>query len=95
VRRTVAYRRHGPPADVPDLSPDSVALIAALKRIPEAQRRAIVLYHLVGLTVEQVAAEVGVPAGTIKARLSRGRTALAGLLGETKDEQTTGEARYA
>lgn len=95
VRRTVAHRRHGPPADVPDLSPDSVALIAALRRIPEAQRRAIVLYHLAGLTVEQVAAEVGVPAGTIKARLSRGRTALAGLLGETKDEQTTGEARCA
>ncbi|MFD0630966.1 SigE family RNA polymerase sigma factor [Catenulispora yoronensis] len=72
VRRTVAHRRHGPPADVPDVSPDSVALVAALRRIPEAQRRAIVLHHLAGLTVEQVAAEVGAPVGTVKARLSRG-----------------------
>ncbi|GAA2056397.1 SigE family RNA polymerase sigma factor [Catenulispora yoronensis] len=95
VRRTVAHRRHGPPADVPDVSPDSVALVAALRRIPEAQRRAIVLHHLAGLTVEQVAAEVGAPVGTVKARLSRGRTALAGFLGETADDRMTGEHSYA
>jgi RNA polymerase sigma-70 factor (ECF subfamily) len=97
VRRTVAHRRHGPPADIPDLSPDSVALVAALRQIPEAQRRAIVLYHLAGLSVEQVAAEVGVPAGTVKARLSRGRAALAHLLGESADEEktTNGNHSYA
>jgi RNA polymerase sigma-70 factor (ECF subfamily) len=32
--------------------------------------------------VQQVAAEVGAPEGTIKARLSRGRTALAALLSD-------------
>ncbi|NUR30257.1 MAG: SigE family RNA polymerase sigma factor [Catenulispora sp.] len=85
MRRAVAYRRHGPPADVPDMSPDSVALVAALRQIPEAQRRAIVLFHLAGLTVEQVAAEVGAPVGTVKARLSRGRAALAQVLGEPSD----------
>lgn len=80
VRRVAAHRRHGPPGDVPEHSPDSVALVAALRQIPEKQRRAIVLYHIVGLTVEQVAAEVGAPTGTVKARLSRGRAALAALL---------------
>ena len=95
VRRTVAHRRHGPPGDVPDLSPDSVVLVAALKKIPEAQRRAIVLFHLAGLTIEQIAAEVGAPAGTVKARLSRGRAALASLLGETQDERVEGARSYA
>lgn len=72
--------RQGPPPDFPDPSPDRVALVAALRQLPEAQRRAVVLHHLCDLSVEQVAAETGVPAGTVKARLSRGRAALAALL---------------
>lgn len=75
-------RRHGPPDDVPSASPDHVALVAALRRLPEAQRRAVVLHHLCDLPVEQVAAETGSPVGTVKARLSRGRAALAALLSE-------------
>lgn len=73
-------RRQGPPPDEPALSPDRVALLAALRQLPEAQRRAVVLHHLCDLSVEQVAAETGAPTGTVKARLSRGRTALALLL---------------
>jgi RNA polymerase sigma-70 factor (ECF subfamily) len=34
------------------------------------------------LSVEEVAAETGAPVGTVKARLSRGRAALAVLLSE-------------
>jgi RNA polymerase sigma-70 factor (ECF subfamily) len=75
-------RRHGPPPDVPAAGPDHVALVDALRRIPEAQRRAVVLHHVLGLSVAEVAAECGVPDGTVKARLSRGRTALAELLTE-------------
>ena len=66
---------------VPDVTdgpgPDRVALIDALRKVPNEQRRALVLYHLCELTVAQVAAETGVPAGTVKARLARGRRALA------------------
>jgi RNA polymerase sigma-70 factor (ECF subfamily) len=72
------------PVNVPELDPSRVALIAALRRIPEAQRIAIVLHHLGGLSVEEVAAEVGAPAGTVKARLSRGRSALALLLDDSE-----------
>jgi len=75
-------RRHGPPPYVPDLSPDLVALVAALRTLPEAQRRALVLHHLCDLSVDEVAAETGAPSGTVKARLSRGRAALANLLTE-------------
>lgn len=76
----VAWRRHGA-ADVPDLSPDHVALVTALKQISATQREAIVLHHLVGLSVDEIAHQTGTPSGTIKARLARGRAALAALLG--------------
>ena len=61
-----------------------VALARALQQLPADQRRAIVLYHLGDLSVAAVAAEMGVPVGTIKARLSRGRATLATLLGDSE-----------
>ncbi len=57
-----------------------VALVDALRQLPEAQRQALVLHHLCDLSVQAVAREVGAPEGTVKARLSRGRAALAALL---------------
>jgi RNA polymerase sigma-70 factor (ECF subfamily) len=75
-------RRTGPPVDVPEPSSDHVALVAALRRLPEAQRRALVLHHLCDLSVDEVAQETGSPSGTVKARLARGRAALAVLLAE-------------
>src|SRR3954469_21128842 len=59
-----------------------VALVTALKQLPEAQRQALVLHHIADMPVHDVAREVGVPEGTIKARLSRGRAALAALLSD-------------
>jgi RNA polymerase sigma-70 factor (ECF subfamily) len=47
--------------------------VAALRQLPEPQRRALVLHHVCDLPVHEVAAEVGAPEGTVKARLSRGR----------------------
>ncbi len=63
--------------------PDHVAFVEALRRVPAEQRRALVLYHLADLTVEQIAAETGARPGTVKARLARGRAALAPHLRET------------
>jgi RNA polymerase sigma-70 factor (ECF subfamily) len=83
--RLLAHRRVGEPPALPAPGPDSVALVAALGRIPVAQRTAIVLHHLLGLPVAEVAAETGVPEGTVKARLSRGRRALAEQLGISED----------
>ena len=83
ANRLVAHRRAGAVAHVPSLGPEHVALVAALRRISPDQRRVIVLHHLVGLSVDEVAAEVGVSAGTVKSRLARGRAALAPGLSET------------
>src|ERR1017187_10186671 len=73
-------------SELPGLSPDLLALVSALRKIPESQRRVIVLHHLVGLPVEQIALETGTPAGTVKARLARGRRALAPLVSEFDDD---------
>ncbi|ANH36727.1 ECF RNA polymerase sigma factor SigW [Nocardioides dokdonensis FR1436] len=59
-----------------------VALVRALEQLPEAQRRTLVLHHIADLPVHEVARELGVPEGTVKARLSRGRAALATLLAD-------------
>lgn len=61
---------------------DRVPFIDALRMVPTDQRRALVLYHLCDLTVDQVAAETGMRAGTVKARMARGRAALAPYLRE-------------
>ena len=63
--------------------PDRMAFVEALRNVPAEQRRALVLYYLVDLTVDQIAAETGVRPGTVKARLARGRAALAPHLRET------------
>lgn len=80
--------RDGPLPSPP--GPDHVALVAALRRLPEEQRRAIVLHHIADLPVADVASETGAPIGTVKARLSRGRAALALLLDEPDDELAEG-----
>jgi RNA polymerase sigma-70 factor (ECF subfamily) len=88
---TTAWTRHGPPADLAPPGEDTVTLVAALKRLPDAQRRAIVLHHLGGLSVEEIARETAAPTGTVKARLARGRQALAALLdapGQTSPART-------
>jgi RNA polymerase sigma-70 factor, ECF subfamily len=54
---------------------------AALARLPEAQRVAIVLVDLEDLSVAEAATLLGVAEGTVKSRCFRGRLALARLLG--------------
>jgi RNA polymerase sigma-70 factor, ECF subfamily len=65
-RMMAALARHGPPAHQPAMSVDSLALTQALARQPVRYRKALVLHHLVGLPVEQVAAELRLPAGTVR-----------------------------
>ncbi len=55
-------------------------LEAALTRLPEAQRRVVVLHHLQGIPLETLADDLEVAVGTIKSRLHRGRARLAQIL---------------
>jgi RNA polymerase sigma-70 factor (ECF subfamily) len=76
------------PSEVPGATPDHVALMAALRALPTGQREAIALHYLADLPVTEVAELQQVSAGTVKSRLSRGRTALARLLGEPATDCT-------
>ena len=84
LNRTSAQRRGGSGADLPGVSADYVAIVAALRQIPFEQRQAIVLHHLVGLSVDDIARQHKLPASTVKARLARGRRALQPLLGDSE-----------
>jgi RNA polymerase sigma-70 factor (ECF subfamily) len=92
VRRFLS--RAGPPEHHPAASPDRVALIAALRRIPEQQRRAVVMHYLADLSVADIAQEIGVAEGTVKSWLHRGRAELARHLSDgTERPREGGDAR--
>jgi RNA polymerase sigma-70 factor (ECF subfamily) len=77
-RRTAALLRLRPSRSPSiDLSADSLDLHQALRGLPAGQRQAVVLHHLVGLPVEEIASQLNLPVGTVKSRLSRGRATLA------------------
>jgi RNA polymerase sigma-70 factor (ECF subfamily) len=74
-----AQERILPPHDPVGLE-DHLEIIDALRALPEPQRHVIALHYLADLPVEEIADELGVPPGTVKSRLSRGREALASHL---------------
>lgn len=55
---------------------DRIALRRGIAALPERQREAVVLRHLVGLTGPETATELGVPLGTAKTRARDGLIAL-------------------
>ena len=64
---------------------EQAGVIDALQRISISERRAIVLHHVCGLSVEETAAELSAPVGTVKSWLSRGRAHLAVELDESEE----------
>lgn len=61
---------------------------AALRQLPRDQREAIVLFAVAGETGEDIAAALGVPLGTVRTRIMRGREKLHTLTtGETKHKR--------
>src|SRR5262249_51849673 len=62
-----------PEAELAELRP---VLDDELNRLPEKYRAPLVLHYLEGMTVGQVARELGCPEGTVCGRLARARTLL-------------------
>ncbi|MEW6059597.1 MAG: sigma-70 family RNA polymerase sigma factor [Actinomycetota bacterium] len=67
------------PAELTDLSID---VQRALLHVPEDYRVVMILHDVRDLPYDEVAQVVGVPVGTVKSRLHRGRVALARALGD-------------
>lgn len=68
------------PEDLPGLE-DHLALMEALRELPEQQRLVLVLHHLADLPIAEIAGMLGCAEGTVKSRLARAREALATSLG--------------
>jgi len=64
----------------PSASRKMVELDRALARLPLGQRQVILLVGLEGMSYEDTAGILGVPVGTVRSRLSRGRDTLRELL---------------
>jgi RNA polymerase sigma-70 factor (ECF subfamily) len=79
-----AAGRHGPPAHAPAPTGDAVDLHRALATLPRAQREVLLLQH-VGLSIPEIARDLGIAEGTVKSRLARARAALTPLLREYAD----------
>ncbi|TKK85893.1 RNA polymerase sigma factor SigM [Herbidospora galbida] len=63
----------------------SLEVTAALKLLPADQRAALVLVDMMGYSVEDAAAVLDVPAGTVKSRCARGRAKLAPILSHLRN----------
>lgn len=89
-RRTHRTDPLGDDTDLPtprDAVADRMTVLAvdeALERLPAAQRAAVVLVDMQGLSVAEAASALGVREGTVKSRAARGRYRLAVLLGHLR-----------
>lgn len=52
--------------------PDAGELLRAVAALPREQREALVLHHVLGFSLKEVAEIVGTPEGTVASRLARG-----------------------
>lgn len=105
IRRSVYIRTGGEPledegVDVIDTTadPESDAsreeirrLVAKeMKRLPEAYRMAVILRDVNDKSYEEVSEILGVPVGTVKSRINRGRARLQKRLGNLRDPGQAG-----
>ena len=64
------------PSSITERDEDRAVLRAALKRLPENQREALVLAYWGGMTADEIARRSGVPLGTAKSRIRLGMAKL-------------------
>lgn len=79
-----------PSPDHADLSDLSIDVQRALLQVPEDFRAVMILHDVHDLPQEEVARIVGVPVGTVKSRLHRGRVALARAMGAETSPRISG-----
>jgi len=72
-------------AEDPALAPDRVQVRSTLEVLPHDQRVAIELAYFGGLSGAQIAAQLGVPLGTVKTRLALGMSKLRAAFGEGRE----------
>lgn len=68
--------------------PDRLAIDAALAQVSEEFRLPVVLRDLCDLDYAEIAERLGIPPGTVRSRIARGRAQLAALLGPGNQRPT-------
>lgn len=68
---------------------DRMALVSALRGLPANQRQVVVLHYLLDLAVSDVAHELRMSEGAVKAALFRARGSLAQKIREPEPEEVT------
>ena len=71
-----------------ELSPATEEFWAHVRQLPHRQAQSVALHYVLDLSVEDVAATLGVTTGTVKVHLSRARESLALRLGEAGEGQS-------
>jgi RNA polymerase sigma-70 factor (ECF subfamily) len=84
-RRPTLAEAKTEPADFDTEVPDTVAWQRRLDTLPRAQREAVVLRHVVGFGISEIADITGRPEGTCKADIHRGLKKLREIM-EEEDE---------
>lgn len=82
------------PPPAPDHADDtslSIDVQRALRRVPPDFRVVMVLHDVQDLPQDEVAAILGIPVGTVKSRLHRGRVALANALHAERERPSTSD----
>jgi RNA polymerase sigma-70 factor (ECF subfamily) len=90
---TLAYRGDSP-YDHASQSETRERVEAALRQLPEAFRTVVVLREIEGFAYEEIAEILNVNLGTVKSRLTRGRSALRALLVNKSGIAPEGSASY-
>jgi len=73
---------------LPEEPPDSEAWRRRWTRLPPAQRQAVILRHVAGLTYREMSEVTGRPANTVRSDVSRGLARLRSIIEEeTKEEE--------
>ncbi len=81
------YQPRVPGPQVPvEIGPEHVAVVSALAQVDRDLREVVVLYYLADRGTAEIARDLGIAEGTVKSRLSRARTKLAGLLNDRDEE---------
>jgi RNA polymerase sigma-70 factor (ECF subfamily) len=68
-----------------------VDLDRALQSLPADYRAAVVLRDVCGLSYDEIAQTLGIPAGTVRSRIARGRSALVPLLAPGRNSGPSSE----
>ncbi|ACU53352.1 RNA polymerase, sigma-24 subunit, ECF subfamily [Acidimicrobium ferrooxidans DSM 10331] len=85
--------RSGEVLEAADLVAQHIDVVALLARLGEADRELLTLRYLAGLSVAQVAAELGASENAIKVRLHRARRRLLALLAADEEFDDEGAVR--